>query len=79
MWPDCLDIVGYSASHNPIGLHGLLSGYLYFYCTVLLFAIHALIKPFHFTGNGAGFTKLFERLIRGVWTPTAMEFMQPSL
>lgn len=31
------------------------------------------------TGNGAGFTKLFERLIRGVWTPTAMEFMQPSL
>nr|CAD7573686.1 unnamed protein product [Timema californicum] len=29
-------------------------------------------------GNGAGFTKLFERLIRGVWTPTAMEFMQPS-
>ncbi|XP_015119865.1 trimeric intracellular cation channel type 1B.1 [Diachasma alloeum] len=30
-------------------------------------------------GNGAGFTKLFERLIRGVWTPTAMEFMQPSV
>lgn len=30
-------------------------------------------------GNGAGFTKLMERLIRGVWTPTAMEFMQPSL
>lgn len=30
-------------------------------------------------GNGAGFTRLFERLIRGVWTPTAMEFMQPSL
>lgn len=29
-------------------------------------------------GNGAGFTKLAERLIRGVWTPTAMEFMQPS-
>ncbi|XP_065364891.1 trimeric intracellular cation channel type 1B.1 [Calliphora vicina] len=29
-------------------------------------------------GNGAGFTKLFERLIRGAWTPTAMEFMQPS-
>ncbi|KAK7586138.1 hypothetical protein V9T40_004014 [Parthenolecanium corni] len=29
-------------------------------------------------GNGAGFTKLVERLIRGVWTPTAMEFMQPS-
>ncbi|KYQ46241.1 Trimeric intracellular cation channel type B, partial [Trachymyrmex zeteki] len=31
-----------------------------------------------FKGNGAEFTKLFERLIRGVWTPTAMEFMQPS-
>lgn len=29
-------------------------------------------------GNGAGFTKLFERLMRGVWTPTAMEIMQPS-
>ncbi|CAH0394553.1 unnamed protein product [Bemisia tabaci] len=29
-------------------------------------------------GNGAGFTKLIERLLRGVWTPTAMEFMQPS-
>lgn len=29
-------------------------------------------------GNGAGFTKLFERLIRGVWTPSAMEFLQPS-
>ncbi|KAG8237639.1 hypothetical protein J437_LFUL013617 [Ladona fulva] len=28
--------------------------------------------------NGAAFVKLFERLIRGVWTPTAMEFMQPS-
>jgi len=32
-----------------------------------------------YIGNGAEFTKLFERLIRGVWTPTAMEFMQPSL
>ena len=30
-------------------------------------------------GNGAGFTKLFERLMRGVWTPTSSEFMQPSL
>lgn len=29
-------------------------------------------------GNGAGFTRLMERLIRGVWTPTAMEFMQPT-
>ena len=39
-----------------------------------------LIRLIYFTtGNGAGFTKLFERLIRGVWTPTAMELMQPSL
>ncbi|CAG9124080.1 hypothetical protein JYU34_014293 [Plutella xylostella] len=29
-------------------------------------------------GNGAGFTKLVERLIRGAWTPTAIETMQPS-
>ncbi|XP_068620325.1 trimeric intracellular cation channel type 1B.1 [Battus philenor] len=29
-------------------------------------------------GNGAGFTKLIERLVRGAWTPTAMETMQPS-
>ncbi|XP_034835318.1 trimeric intracellular cation channel type 1B.1 [Maniola hyperantus] len=29
-------------------------------------------------GNGAGFSKLLERLIRGAWTPTAMETMQPS-
>ncbi|XP_026493838.1 trimeric intracellular cation channel type 1B.1 [Vanessa tameamea] len=29
-------------------------------------------------GNGAGFTRLVERLIRGAWTPTAMETMQPS-
>ncbi|CAH0401325.1 unnamed protein product [Chilo suppressalis] len=29
-------------------------------------------------GNGAGFTRLLERLIRGAWTPTAMETMQPS-
>ena len=30
-------------------------------------------------GNGAGFLKLFERLLRGVWTPNAMELLQPSL
>jgi len=29
-------------------------------------------------GNGANFTKLFERLLRGVWTPSSIEFMQPS-
>jgi len=29
-------------------------------------------------GNGAGFLKLFERLVRGVWTPTAVELMAPS-
>ena len=30
-------------------------------------------------GNGAGFLKMFERLLRGVWTPNAMELLQPSL
>lgn len=45
---------------------------------VLIRKIYIHIYIF-FVGNGAGFTKLFERLIRGVWTPTAMEFMQPSL
>lgn len=32
-----------------------------------------------FIGNGASFLKLFERLLRGVWTPNAMEIMTPSL
>jgi hypothetical protein len=27
----CLKTVGASISHNPMGLHGLLQGYLYFY------------------------------------------------
>jgi hypothetical protein len=31
MWADCLDNVGSLTSYNPIGLHGLLRGYLYFY------------------------------------------------
>jgi hypothetical protein len=30
MCADCLDNVGSLTSHNPIGLHGLLRGYLYF-------------------------------------------------
>lgn len=30
-------------------------------------------------GNGAGFTRFLERLIRGAWTPNEMEFMKPSL
>jgi len=29
-------------------------------------------------GNGAGFCKIFERLMRGVWTPGAIEILQPS-
>jgi hypothetical protein len=29
-------------------------------------------------GNGSGFTKIFERLLRGVWTPGAIEILQPS-
>lgn len=34
---------------------------------------------FCFLGNGGGFIKIMERLVRGVWTPTAFEFLQPSL
>lgn len=30
-------------------------------------------------GNGAGFVKVAERLCRGVWTPTAVEFLVPNL
>lgn len=30
-------------------------------------------------GNGASFTKIIERLLRGVWTPTSIETLQPSL
>jgi hypothetical protein len=29
--PICLETVGFLASHNPIGLHGLLEGKLYFF------------------------------------------------
>jgi len=29
-------------------------------------------------GNGPGFIKIGERLIRGVWTPTAVEFLVPN-
>ncbi|XP_045131626.1 trimeric intracellular cation channel type 1B.1-like isoform X1 [Portunus trituberculatus] len=29
-------------------------------------------------GNGSGFLKIMERLMRGVWTPTAVEVMQPT-
>ncbi|XP_076343712.1 trimeric intracellular cation channel type 1B.1-like isoform X2 [Tachypleus tridentatus] len=29
-------------------------------------------------GNGGAFLKLLERLMRGLWTPSAIEFMQPS-
>jgi len=29
-------------------------------------------------GNGGGFMKLFERLTRGVWSPTSFEALQPS-
>jgi len=39
----------------------------------LILFITGLIK-----GNGAGFVKIFERLVRGVWTPTAFELLQPS-
>jgi hypothetical protein len=37
MWADCLENVGGSTSHNPMGLHGLLQGYSF---TFLYFSIH---------------------------------------
>lgn len=37
------------------------------------------IQFFLFAGNGGGFIKIVERLVRGVWTPTAFELLQPSL
>ncbi|KAG1654487.1 Trimeric intracellular cation channel type 1B.1 [Nymphon striatum] len=30
-------------------------------------------------GNGSNFTKIFERLLRGIWTPAAIEILQPGL
>ena len=30
-------------------------------------------------GNGENFVKIGERLVRGVWTPEAVEFLRPSL
>jgi len=39
----------------------------------LILFITGLVK-----GNGGGFIKIIERLIRGVWTPTAFELLQPS-
>lgn len=37
------------------------------------------VKLFIYSGNGASFTKIIERLLRGVWTPTSIETLQPSL
>jgi hypothetical protein len=30
-------------------------------------------------GNGEAFMRLFERTIRGVWAPEAIEFLRPTL
>ena len=30
-------------------------------------------------GNGEAFMRLFERLVRGVWAPEAIEFLRPTL
>lgn len=30
-------------------------------------------------GNGAAFLKLVERILRGVWTPNAVEVLAPTL
>ncbi|XP_022256127.1 trimeric intracellular cation channel type 1B.1-like [Limulus polyphemus] len=39
----------------------------------LIMIIAGIVK-----GNGGAILKLLERLFRGVWTPSAVEFMQPS-
>lgn len=31
------------------------------------------------SGNGAAFLKIFERILRGVWTPNAVEVLAPTL
>lgn len=49
-------------------------------CRLLLLLSYNRSKTLFFsTGNGAGFLKIMERLMRGVWTPTAVEVMQPTL
>ena len=30
-------------------------------------------------GNGESFMRIFERLVRGVWTPESVEFLKPNL
>jgi len=60
-------------------LIGTLKGikiHAYSHLIILLNSItyHLLIP-----GNGASFTKIIERLLRGVWTPTSIETLQPSL
>ena len=30
-------------------------------------------------GNGEAFMRILERLVRGIWTPEAIEFLRPSL
>jgi hypothetical protein len=36
VWADCIENVGTSSSHNPMGLHGLLEEWLYFFFTVII-------------------------------------------
>jgi hypothetical protein len=36
LYVDCLETVGASTSHNPMGLHGLLQGELYLYLYVYM-------------------------------------------
>jgi hypothetical protein len=43
LWADCLESVGASTSHNPMGLHGLLQGQLYFF---FFFTISAISSSF---------------------------------
>jgi hypothetical protein len=36
LWADCIDNIRPSTSHNPMGFHGLLQGYLHFFYSLVL-------------------------------------------
>jgi hypothetical protein len=46
MLADSLDNVGASTSHNPMGLHGLLQGYLHFTYLLYFFTFTRKVKEY---------------------------------
>lgn len=59
-------------------LIGTLKGIKTYKFAHLIILLNIVIL-FLIQGNGASFTKIIERLLRGVWTPTSIETLQPSL